>query len=473
MFEISDSGFLLSWTLPEDVTSLAYKSSYEVEWAPATGTLSIVDTANSNATLVSSKLVGSYAGDAFELSNDGGGGTAVTAVAEPWANVPLGDVLVCNVPGQTYIAYENLFNAGNDVGTNFVYAAAAGQAFTFYSYDYAAGGEFIGWRFFSPGDEQASYAYEEVDYNGAAQATRAAFTGVTGAAYSSYEYDWVGGVFAGSKFTYTTVPAGATYSSYEVDYGSNTAFAGSKFFFTNVTGQTYTGEEVDFDANMALSRVVLTGVQDQAYSSLELDYSAGTYEGFKAFYNVTGQSYTNEEVDVSASGPWEKVVISGFSGTPFQTVEQDYSGGSLADTVYGCTDVTGQTYYAYQLTEDPSGTPLQETFDLNSGGHNLIAWASGQTLTSLGNDNMTGSSTGSTTFRLNAIYGADTIANFTSADTISLPLSEFANFAALTNAAVQSGANVLITAADGDTLTLKNLTTTALAGMASDFTLHA
>lgn len=86
---------------------------------------------------------------------------------------------------------------------------------------------------------------------------------------------------------------------------------------------------------------------------------------------------------------------------------------------------------------------------------------------------MTGSSTGSTTFLLNAIYGADTITNLTSADTISLPTSEFFSFAALTNAAVQSGANVMITATDGDTLTLKNMTTATLAGMQSNFTFHA
>ena len=74
---------------------------------------------------------------------------------------------------------------------------------------------------------------------------------------------------------------------------------------------------------------------------------------------------------------------------------------------------------------------FEETFDLNSGGHSLIALAAGQTLTSLGDDKMTGSATGATTFVLNAVYGADTITNLTSADTVSLPSSEFASFAAL------------------------------------------
>ena len=55
------------------------------------------------------------------------------------------------------------------------------------------------------------YTDEETDYDGGGLLTRAVFSGLTrGQAYSSYEYDYVGGVFSGSKFTYTTVPSGAT-----------------------------------------------------------------------------------------------------------------------------------------------------------------------------------------------------------------------------------------------------------------------
>ena len=280
-------------------------------------------------------------------------------------------------------------------------------------------------------------------------------------------------MLAGSEFDYTEAPSSAGYSSYTIDYGADGSFAGEQFFFDNIAGQSYTGEEEDFDQNVKLSRVVLTGVENQAYSSLELDYSAGTYEGYKAFYEFSGRSYTNEEVDVTASGQLEKVVYSGMTSTPYSSVEQDYSGGSLADTIYGYTDVAGQTYSAYQVKEGASGDPLTETFDLNSGGHTLVALASGQVLTSLGDDRMTGSSTGSTTFVFNAVYGADTITNLTSADMVSLPSSEFANFAALQAAAAQSGANVEITPSDGDTLTLKNMTLGTLAGMSSHFTFHA
>ena len=295
---------------------------------------------------------------------------------------------------------------------------------------------------------------------------------MTGAAYSSYEYNYVGGVYSGAQFTFTSVPAGATYSSYETDYNNAGAFTGDKFF-TDVQGQSYTNEEEDFDASGKLALVVLTGVKNQAYSSLEENYSAGTYEGYEAFYTITGQTYTDEEVDVSATNQIEKVVYSGMTSTPYSSVEEDYSGGTLIDTIYSFTKVTGATYYSYQVEDNPSGAGLQETFDLNSGGHSLVALTGGQTLTSLGDDKMTGSATGTTTFVLDAIYGADTITNLTPGDIVSMPMSEFATFTALSSAASFGTGNAVITAGDGDTLTLKGITTLAqLQGLSDDFTFH-
>jgi hypothetical protein len=354
------------------------------------------------------------------------------------------------------------------------YHVAVDQPYAVMASDFSSGGSFIGSKFFYTGISAQAYTGEEVDYDGAGQVARALFTGDTADPFSSYEYDYVGGVFAGSKFTYATVPAGATYSSYEVDYNQANELFGDKFFFTNIAGQPYTGEEADFDASGDLTRVVLTGVTDQAYSSLEEDYFAGTYEGYKAFYVVTGQAYTNEEVDVSASNQIEKVVYSGMASTPYSSVEQDYSGGALADTIYEFTNVAGASYYSYQVEDTPGGAGLQETFDLNSGGHALVALTGGQTLTSLGDDKMTGSATGSTTFVLDAVYGADTITNLTGTDIISMPSSEFASFTALSGAASFGTGNAVTTAGDGDTLTLKGVTTlTQLQGLSGYFIFHS
>ena len=74
---------------------------------------------------------------------------------------------------------------------------------------------------------------------------------------------------------------------------------------------------------------------------------------------------------------------------------------------------------------------------------------------------MTGSATGATTFVLDAIYGADTIANLTSSDIVSMPSSEFTSFTAVSGAASYGAGGAVIKAGDGDTLTLKGITTSA------------
>ena len=147
--------------------------------------------------------------------------------------------------------------------------------------------------------------------------------------YSAYETDYVAGVFAGSPFTYTSVPGGASFSSYVVDYDYVGVFAGEKFFFTDVSGQSYTTEEIDFDAQSKLSRIFLGGFKDAPYVSLEFDYTASTYQGYKAAYNLSGMTFASEVIDVTAAGQISKVIYSGLTGTPYQSVEQDYSRGAL------------------------------------------------------------------------------------------------------------------------------------------------
>jgi YD repeat-containing protein len=233
--------------------------------------------------------------------------------------IELGDVSSLtrtNITGQSYTSQETIYDAAG-APTAEVYSGVTGEPYSAFEYDYSSG-NFIASKFFYTAITSEPYTADEYDYDGAGRLTGIAFTGVTGTGYSSYEQDFVGGVFAGSSFTYATVPTGATYTSYETNYSNAGAFTGDQFFYDNLTGQTYAGEEEDFGANGKLARVVLTGVTDQAYSSLEEDYSAGTYEGYKAYYTgITGETYANEEVDVSASNQIEKVVYSGMTSTPY------------------------------------------------------------------------------------------------------------------------------------------------------------
>jgi hypothetical protein len=120
--------------------------------------------------------------------------------------------------------------------------------------------------------------------------------------------------------------------------------------------------------------------------------------------------------------------------------------------------------------ENTAGTPLSDVLDLNSGGHAQTAFAAGQTLTSQGDDTFTGD--GATTFVLNPIYGSDTITNLTSADTVYLSSTEFANSSVLLGDATPSGTSVIIKAADGDTLTLDNQTIASFTALSNNFVIH-
>ena len=439
------SGFASGDTI--DLTSTIFAATYQAYYYAGAGggTLEIVDAGNGGAVVATLNFTGSLAGETFSFSRDANGGTIVALASAPWANPQAGDVLVANVSGQSYSAYQNDYSAGGDlVGVHFYYTNVANQPYTSF----------------------------ESDYNGGGKLTRSVFYGITGVGYSTYEYDYVGGVYIGAKYDYTTVPNSATYSSYVLDANYAGAFAGVQYFFTNVQNASYTGEEIDLNQNGQETRLVLTGFQGVGYSSLEFDYAAGVETGFKVFIpGGAGQNYATLEEDYDASDNLQKVIYSGMTGTPFSSEEEDFAGGALTAAVYSFTDVTGANYYAYQQTDNASGVLMQETVDYNSGVHTIQAFVGGQTLTSLGNDGMTGS--GATNFVLNAPYGPETITNFAAGDTISLPLAEFANFTAVMNAAQNVGASVVVTATDGETLTLRNMTTTTLATMGGSFTFHA
>jgi probable HAF family extracellular repeat protein len=384
--------------------------------------------------------------------------------------------------GQSYDSYESFFTGDEDnavyLGLDTTSTGPGAGSYSSYTYQYSAGNDFLGSKFYYTNVSSQPYTSVEYDYAGGGALTRADYAGVTGTGYSSYEYDFVGGVYSGAKYEVPAVQAGASYSSYELDYNYASVFAGYKFYFTNLPGQSYTGEEEDFNASAQLSRVLLTGVENQAYSSLELDYSAGAYEGYKAYYtDIAGQIYTGQEVDVTSAGQITKVVDTGMASTPYSSVEEDFSDGALTGVVYGFTDVTGASYYAYQVSENASNVALQETLDNNDGSHTIIGFGGvDQTFTSIGDDTITGGA-GFETFVFHAIYGADTITDFykyTASDKISLPSSEFADFQAVqAAAATNAGNNVVITAADGDTLTLAGMNTTTLAGLSADFTFHS
>ena len=298
---VSDAKTSTPFVLPKDDKTLAYKPSYEAVWTPASGVLKIVDTAISNAAVATFNDPGpTLSGEFVTLSSDGGGGTNIGVSAYPFVSVASGDVVVSAISGQAYSAYELFYQGRVYQGVDYFFPHVTGQAYSSYQYEYSAGADYIGSRFFFTGISNQNYHGEEIDYDGGGNVTRVAFTDDTFDPFSAYEYDYVGGEFSGSQFTYDDPPTGAAYSSYEVDYDQNNNFIGDKFFFSICPASPTPTKRRILTPTRYLSRVLLNGVTGQAYSSLEEDFNAGTYAGYKAYYAITGQSFATKK---STSAP--------------------------------------------------------------------------------------------------------------------------------------------------------------------------
>ena len=132
------------------------------------------------------------------------------------------------------------------------------------------------------------------------------------------------------------------------------------------------------------------------------------------------------------------------AGQPYTSFADRYNkSGAQTFVIYDYTDVTGQNYYAYQLHDNLSGATLTESYDLDTGGHQITGFTEGVKLQSHGDDVMTGGSSNETFF-LKHIFGADTITDFATYETgmthdiISLSKADFSNFTAVKAGAANS-----------------------------------
>ena len=279
-----------------DLTALTFMSSYEAAWNSGTGVLKIVDTANGNAVVETLDVTGHLSDGLVTLASDGASGMEISVTPETFIDVSSGDVLVSDIPGQAYSAYEKVYANGVYTSLDYIFTNVSGQAYSAYETIYSptkvyegttdiftvvpAGapyayyetddnnaGSFTGAQYFITNVTGEAYTGEEVSYDATGKLASVLFTGVTGAAYSSYQENYVGGVYAGTDYTVTSVPSGASYSSYQLDYNGSNVFTGEVVFFASVTGEPFTQEELDFDASGNLSRFVANGVTGQTYSS--------------------------------------------------------------------------------------------------------------------------------------------------------------------------------------------------------------
>lgn len=400
-----------------------------------------------------------------------------------------------DVTGQAYTGYEQDLDVNGRL-TRLAFTDVSGQAYSSFEYDYA-GGVLTGSKYVFTGVTGQAYTGYEQDLDSSGRLTRFAYTGVSGQAFSSYERDYTGGIQTGSKYFFTGITNqaytgyeqdiyaggsrtlftgvfGPYFSSYEYDYVAG-VLTGFKDFYTNIAGQPYTGSEQDYDTSGKLAKFAVTGVSGQSYSSYEYDYNAGVLTGSRYFTtNVANQPYTGYEQDLDTQGHLTKLAFSGVVGQPYTAYEYDYANGALVGSKYFYTNVPNQAYSSYETDLDAGGAATLQILDNNDGSHRIIGFQDNLTFHSEFNDVTTGGG-GNETFVYSAYFGQSTVTDFASHtsgaghDSFQMPTSDFADFASLLAGTRTVGGNAVITAANGDQLTLAGVTKTTLTTLGADF----
>jgi hypothetical protein len=430
---------------------------------------------------------------------------------------------VTGVTGKEYDSFQYDFRDGSLTGTRYFDVALDGLPYTIAEEDFDPAGNLTrvlydafdaslpynsfeanlsdgavsSWTITYQNPESASSAFTEVDLDWQGLPTRYAYSGVVSSyayssyqlhrsgtagngwdgryffeniqnqAYTSYEQDLnVFGnttrlVYSGFGRGINPPPAGQTQPTYyETPYATLTqeivhtaggdSVAGTTYFYSDVVGQAYSSYAYTYDSgnNLTGAQYFFTGVEGEAYSSYEQDFDGtNTFLGSKYFYtDVQGQPYSSYEVDLDADG--------------MQTGSKWFY-----------TGVTGQAFSSYQQILDGQSNLALEIFDNDDGTHTLVGYQDGQTIESVHNDTITGGGTG-VTFAFGANFGQAVLQDFASqsaTDMIQLPALEFADFSAFLSATVQSAGDTLTTAANGDSLTIKNMTTGTLQGLSGQF----
>ena len=390
-------------------------------------------------------------------------------------------------------------------GARDILMSVTGQAYSSMEYAYNDRDELTGVTHFHTGVTGHAYTGYETHLDGSNRLMSHYFTGVSGQAYYAYEYDYAAGYagglphhgLIGQKYFFANVQdqpitnyqhdldaSGQTtrlyysgvktqpYSSYENDYIINSTgshFAGQKYYTTDIVGRNYTGHEQDLDTSSKLIKEVFTGAQitsTQVYSSWENEYADGNgvLTGQKYYQSdINGQDYTGYVVELDAAGKKIGETWTGVTGQSYTAYEYEYANGDgvVTGITHYFTNVQNKEYASYQLDYDVSGTTSTEAqviYNMNDGSHTIKGLLSTpQTLHSIFDDVMTGGS-GADSFVYAPLFGTSIITDFTSADvTISLPSSEFANYAYLQGNSAVIGDNTVIMGTNGDTLTLQGV----------------
>ncbi|HEX4766491.1 MAG TPA: cellulase family glycosylhydrolase, partial [Lichenihabitans sp.] len=195
--------------------------------------------------------------------------------------------------------------------------------------------------------------------------------------------------------------------------------------------------------------------------SLSLSLSPGLHTGLSAVATDaagnTGSAPTNYDLTTVGNRPGLKASIDNYdaSGSYLGTTQYNANGGVyLQWTVTGLPH--GQTEVSYTSGTSLKQRGLSSLVETFGAAGRLVAET--QTVAVRGTHALAADG-GHDTFVFNPAFGQDLIAGFTASgnahDTLSLPAAEFGSIAAVLNNATQQGADTVISAHNGDTITLQ------------------
>jgi hypothetical protein len=403
----------------------------------------------------------------------------------------LQSVTYINVTGEPYESYtyyydgQNTSEAPNLVGSAFYYS---NQANGLDAIAYGAGG-YLSQVFYSP---------------------------VNGANWSNLQIDYVSNQLANSAYTFTA--NGQPYSYYTEYFNSGGQYLQELINFP-LSNASFSDETVIVNNTGQVVQANYNGYNGSASGSAALDSvavyynSSGSYNGESVEYSVTGQSYKIIDETYNASNQLTGVGYHGFSGTPYSSVLEFFSDGSLQYVAYEYDNITDNNTYKYYVLENASGSYVGAVYDdlngtqvVEGSGSNFVLPSLGgdpnfaeqggasydfgnqEDLTSFaitgGNFIVTGGG-GGDTFTFNQYFANATITDYgtyfgsNNPDIVSMPAGDFASWQAMLGSAQNNGSGgTMFTAPSGDKLTLDGVSVQQLQALTTTqashlFTFHS
>jgi hypothetical protein len=373
--------------------------------------------------------------------------------------------------------YETLiFNAdGSQVAT---WLDVTGQAYTSFEFDYDSSGHYTAQKYF--GYQGLAYASLENDYSWSSVTSSYALLEQKYFRSNNSLYETLIFNADGSQVATWLGVTGQAYTSYEFDYDASGHYTVQKYF--GYTGQPYAELDKAYSWSSTGGYVLTEDKYVRANASVYEDKTYSATGTVDRFYGITGKSYTSDEFDYSSSGSLLRETYYAANGLANEIITHN------ADTslTYDYFQVTGTNYSSYEVINEVNGVERSQTFNYNDGTHQIDAEENNITLVSTpGDDTIYGNGAGSAAFgwgilfQFNQGFGHDLVTDFYAratasdashlADTVQLAKTEFADFNAFYSATTSGPSGTVTTASNGDTLTLYGMTLATLNAAKSDF----